>query len=130
MPLAGVVFDFGQVFQGLYATLLMAKALPPRDAQLEQASDHVELEARARPYWQSNDVPPRTGSGSHSRSPLHVYPTSDGYVAINVAVEEHWHHLVTATDREDLRDDPRFGTNADLVEHIDVLPRGREHWGR
>jgi crotonobetainyl-CoA:carnitine CoA-transferase CaiB-like acyl-CoA transferase len=67
LPLAGiVVLDFGQVFQGPYATLLMAKAgadvikiepphgeplrwrappgqehdLPDRDAQLEQARDH------------------------------------------------------------------------------------------
>jgi crotonobetainyl-CoA:carnitine CoA-transferase CaiB-like acyl-CoA transferase len=48
-----------------------------------------------------------------------VYPTNDGYVAINVAVEEHWHHLLDAMGREDLRNDPRFKTNADRVAHID-----------
>ena len=71
-PLAGiVVLDFGQVYQGPYATLLMAKAgadvikieppqgeplrrrAPPgeehdlsdRDAELQQARDHFEPEA-------------------------------------------------------------------------------------
>jgi crotonobetainyl-CoA:carnitine CoA-transferase CaiB-like acyl-CoA transferase len=65
------VLDFGQVYQGPYATLLMAKAgadvikieppqgeplrrrAPPgksttlsdRDAELQQARDHIELEA-------------------------------------------------------------------------------------
>jgi crotonobetainyl-CoA:carnitine CoA-transferase CaiB-like acyl-CoA transferase len=69
--LAGiVVLDFGQVYQGPYATLLMAKAgadvikiepppgeplrrrgaagqehdLSDRDAELQQACDHIELE--------------------------------------------------------------------------------------
>jgi len=60
-----------------------------------------------------------TGNGSRQRSPLDVYPTNDGHVVINVAVEEHWHHLLAAMDREDLRDDPRFRTNADRVGHMD-----------
>jgi CoA:oxalate CoA-transferase len=35
------------------------------------------------------------------------------------AVEEHWHHLLAAMGREDLRNDPRFKTNADRVARID-----------
>ena len=42
------------------------------------------------------------------RAPLGVYPTNDGYVALNVAVEAHWHNLLKAMGREELRDDPRF----------------------
>jgi hypothetical protein len=64
----------------------------------------------------------RTAADRHnrspSRSPLNVYPTNDGYVAINVAVGEHWHRLLAAMGREDLRDDPRFKTNAARVAHI------------
>jgi CoA:oxalate CoA-transferase len=84
-----------------------------------QESAYATLTSHLEAYWQSGRVPPRTGNRSHARSPLGVYPTNDGYVAINVAVEEHWHHLLTAMDREDLRDDPRFKTNADRVAHID-----------
>jgi phage terminase large subunit-like protein len=35
--------------------------------------------------------------------------TNDGYVAANIAVEEHWHNLLKVMGREDLCDDPRFG---------------------
>ena len=27
--------------------------------------------------------------------PFNVYPTNDGYVAMNIAVEEHWHNLLS-----------------------------------
>ena len=67
---------------------------------------------------------------SHARSPLNVYPTNDGYVAINVAVEEHWHHLLAAMGREDLRNDPRFKTNADRVEHIEETDALVSAWSR
>ena len=33
--------------------------------------------------------------------------------------EEDWHHLLAAMRREDLRNDPRFKTNADRVAHMD-----------
>ena len=44
--------------------------------------------------------------------PLNVYPTIDGYVAMNIAVEKPWHNLLRAMERQDLRDDPRFVDNA------------------
>ena len=56
---------------------------------------------------------------AHARSPLNVYPTKDGHVAINVAVEEHWHQLLAVMGRKGLRNDPRFKTNNDRVAHID-----------
>jgi CoA:oxalate CoA-transferase len=84
-----------------------------------QEAAYATLTSHIDAYWQSGSVPPRTGNRSHTRSPLNVYPTNDGYVAINVAVEEHWHHLLAAMGREDLRNDPRFRTNADRVAHID-----------
>ena len=81
-PLAGItVLDFGQIFQGPYATLLMAKAganvikiEPPhgeparrraapgqqrdaagRDAELQQARHHAEPEVGARPRAAARD---------------------------------------------------------------------------
>ena len=52
-------------------------------------------------------MPPRTGNASHGRVPINVYPTKDGYIAMNLAVEEHWHSLLKAMGREELRDDQR-----------------------
>ena len=83
-----------------------------------QEAAYATLTSHLEAYWQSGNVPPRTGNRSHARSPLGVYPTN-GFVAINVAVEEHWHHLLAAMGREDLRNDPRFKTNAARVAHID-----------
>jgi crotonobetainyl-CoA:carnitine CoA-transferase CaiB-like acyl-CoA transferase len=84
-----------------------------------QEAAYATLTSHLDAYWQSGNVPPRAGNRSHTRSPLSVYPASDGWVAINVAVEEHWHNLLTAMGRQDLRDDPRFKTNADRVAHVD-----------
>src|SRR6202048_3604114 len=93
-----------------------------------QEAAYATLTSHIDAYWQSGSVPPRTGNRRHKRSPLNVYPTHDGYVAINVAVEEHWHHLLAAMCREDLRDDPRFRTNADRVAHIDETDHVVSAW--
>jgi CoA:oxalate CoA-transferase len=84
-----------------------------------QEAAYATLTSHLDAYWQMGRVPPRAGNRSHTRSPLNVYPTNDGYVAINVAVEEHWRHLLAAMGREHLHDDPRFKTNADRVAHVD-----------
>jgi CoA:oxalate CoA-transferase len=93
-----------------------------------QEAAYATLTSHLEAYWHSGTVPPRTGNRSHARSPLNVYPTNDGYVAMNIAVEEHWHHLLTAMGREDLRDDPRFKTNADRVAHMDETDAAVAAW--
>ena len=75
-----------------------------------QEAAYATLTSQLEAYWQTGKVPPRTGNASHGRVPINVYPTNDGYVAMNLAVEEHWHSLLKAMGREDLRDDPRFNT--------------------
>jgi len=66
-----------------------------------QEAAYATLTSHLEAFWHSGNVPPRTGNRSHARSPLNVYPTKDGYVAMNIAVEEHWHNLLTAMRRED-----------------------------
>jgi CoA:oxalate CoA-transferase len=75
-----------------------------------QEAAYATLTSQLEAYWQTGKVPPRTGNASHGRVPINVYPTNDGYVAMNLAVEEHWHSLLKAMGREDLRDDPRFSS--------------------
>src|SRR5260370_21733568 len=73
-----------------------------------QEAAYATLTSQLHAYIETGEVPPRTGNASHGRVPLNVYPTNDGYVAMNIAVEEHWHNLLRAMGR----DDPRFAGNA------------------
>ena len=82
-----------------------------------QEAAYATLTSPLEAYWQSGKVPPRTGNASHGRVPINVYPTNDGYIAMNLAVEEHWHSLLKAMGREDLRDDPRFNSPAARLAH-------------
>jgi CoA:oxalate CoA-transferase len=82
-----------------------------------QEAAYATLTSSLEAYWQSGKVPPRTGNASHGRVPINVYPTNDGYIAMNLAVEEHWHSLLNAMGREDLRDDPRFNSPAARLAH-------------
>jgi len=75
-------------------------------------------------------VPPRTGNASHGRVPINVYPTKDGYIAMNLAVEEHWHSLLKAMGREELRDDPRFNSPAARVKNREETDALIADWSR
>jgi crotonobetainyl-CoA:carnitine CoA-transferase CaiB-like acyl-CoA transferase len=80
-----------------------------------QEAAYATLTSQLHAYFETGQVTPHTGNASHGRVPLNVYPTNDGYVAMNIAVEEHWYNLLRAMGREDLRDDPRFADNAKRV---------------
>jgi crotonobetainyl-CoA:carnitine CoA-transferase CaiB-like acyl-CoA transferase len=82
-----------------------------------QEAAYATLTSQLQAYHETGKVHPRTGNASHGRVPINVYPTRDGYVAMNLAVEQHWHSLLAAMGREDLRDDPRFANNAARVKH-------------
>jgi crotonobetainyl-CoA:carnitine CoA-transferase CaiB-like acyl-CoA transferase len=71
-------------------------------------------------YLRTGKTPPRTGNrqAGLTTSPYNVFPTADGHVAIHVVTEGHWHKLLTAMGREDLKDDPRFTSMAARVQHM------------
>ena len=75
-----------------------------------QEAAYSTLTSQLEAYWRTGEVPERTGNASHNRVPINVYPAKDGYVAMNLAVEEHWYNLLAAMGREDLRDDPRYSS--------------------
>jgi CoA:oxalate CoA-transferase len=86
------------------------------EVAMEEAA-YATLTSQLEAYWLSGRVHPRTGNASHGRVPINVYRARDGYIAMNLAVEEHWHSLLRAMGREDLLDDPRFQDNASRVKH-------------
>lgn len=77
-------------------------------------------------------IPPRTGNrhGGLAESPYNVYPASDGHVAIICNNNRHFHALLKAMGREDLRDDPRFQDLKTRVAHIDEVDELVGDWTR
>jgi CoA:oxalate CoA-transferase len=89
-----------------------------------QEAAYPTMTSQLHAYFETGKPPGRTGNSSHGRVPINVYPAKDGYVAMNIAVEEHWHNLLAAMGREELRDDSRFANNAARVanrEETDAL---------
>jgi CoA:oxalate CoA-transferase len=96
------------------------------EVAMEEAA-YPTLTSQLEAYWRTGEVPPRTGNASHNRVPINVYAAKDGYIAMNLAVEEHWHNLLAAMGREDLRDDARFSSPAARVDNrlaVDALIEG------
>ena len=95
-----------------------------------QEAVYATLTSQLHAYFETGKTPPRTGNASHGRVPLNVYPTNDGYIAMNIAVEEHWHNLLRAMGREELRDDPRFADNAARVANREATDALVAAWTR
>ena len=95
-----------------------------------QEAAYPTMTSQLQAYFETGKPPPRQGNASHGRVPLGVYPTKDGYVAMNIAVEEHWHNLLKAMGREELRDDPRFANNAARLKHRDEVDKTVGEWTR
>jgi crotonobetainyl-CoA:carnitine CoA-transferase CaiB-like acyl-CoA transferase len=83
-------------------------------------------------YYRTGQIPPRTGNRQSglSSAPYNVFATVDGHVAIHVVTEAHFQNLLKAMGREDLRDDPRFATNAARVARMDETDALVEAWTR
>jgi CoA:oxalate CoA-transferase len=99
------------------------------EVAMEEAA-YATLTSQLEAYWRTGAVPPRTGNASHGRVPINVYAAKDGYVAMNLAVEEHWHNLLAAMGREDLRDDKRFSSPDARLEHREETDALIEGWSR
>ncbi|HEX3882907.1 MAG TPA: CoA transferase [Stellaceae bacterium] len=99
------------------------------EVAMEEAA-YTTMTSQMEAHWRTGGVPPRTGNASHGRVPINVYPTADGYIAMNLAVEEHWHNLLAAMGREELRDDPRYKDNAARVANRELVDETISAWTR
>ena len=99
------------------------------EVAMEEAA-YPTMTSQLEAYWRSGEAPRRTGNASHGRVPINVYAAKDGYIAMNLAVEEHWHHLLAAMGREDLRDDPRYSSPAARVENRELVDATIEAWSK
>ena len=58
------------------------------------------------------------GAGNPQLCPFDAFPTRDGWVTIAAPGERHWGYLCDIMGRPELREDPRYQTNAARVERI------------
>ena len=81
-------------------------------------------------YNSEGKVAPRVGNrhGGLAIAPYNVYRAKDGYVAVITVTEDHWPKLCDAMQRPDLKDDPRFKTNALRVKNIEETDAVVEAW--
>ncbi len=88
-------------------------------------------------FWERGTEPERPGSGHESLCPYQVFETADRPLILGVANDSLWHRFCTLAGLEDVRDDPRFATNAARVQNRDetvalvasaMRGHGRGHW--
>ena len=70
-----------------------------------------------------NKVPPRTGNrhGGLAEAPYNVYPTTDGFIAIICNNNRHFHALLDAMERPDLKTDPRYVDLKSRVANMEAI---------
>ncbi len=120
----GGVHLFGAVMAALYEREVTGQGRFVEVTMLEAV--YASLSSALGLYHGSGgEAPPRTGNrhSGMAEAPYNVYPTKDGYIAIICVSEVHWRSLLTAIGREDLQDDPRFGSLKERVTRIEEVDR-------
>jgi crotonobetainyl-CoA:carnitine CoA-transferase CaiB-like acyl-CoA transferase len=60
--------------------------------------------------------------------PFNTFEARDGYICIATVTDSDWHALLTAMEREDLRDDPRFKNVTQRRLHVDIIEKFVADW--
>lgn len=69
----------------------------------------------------AGEEPERMGTKDPVIAPYQTFEAKDGYLNVAIGSQKLWGEFCEAVGREDLRDDDRFATNADRVEHMTEL---------
>jgi formyl-CoA transferase len=72
-------------------------------------------------YLISGWEPRRLGNAHPNIAPYATFRARDRHFALAAANQSQWHTLCTAIDCVELRDEPRFATNADRMTHLSEL---------
>lgn len=81
---------------------------------------------QAQQYLSAGEIPVRMGNRHPSIAPYETFEAADGTLIVGCANEAIWERLCEALERQDLRDDRRFASNADRVENREELRRELE----
>ncbi|HVY16146.1 MAG TPA: CoA transferase [Rhodopila sp.] len=122
----------------LYAavmTALFQRSVTGQGQLVEVAMQETVYPTLASSYdyhLRTGKIPPRAGNrqAGLGSAPYNAFQTTDGWVAIHVVTEGHWTNLLTAMGREDLKDDPRFTTNAARTANMEATEAVVSAWTR
>lgn len=80
--------------------------------------------------YSTNSVPERSGNRhvADSYVPFDTFPTSDGWVAVVCATDQHWANLTQALDRPDLAADESLQQLAGRIARIDEISALVAEW--
>jgi CoA:oxalate CoA-transferase len=135
---AGVALcDF---FAGIHLYGGVMTALVKRERTGEGSFVDVSMQESVFPAFASNlglmfdsdGVPKRVGNfhGGLSIAPYGVYPAKDGYTSIICNNDTHWHRLLDAMGKGDLKSDPRFDTMVARVENLEEITEVISAWSK
>jgi crotonobetainyl-CoA:carnitine CoA-transferase CaiB-like acyl-CoA transferase len=91
------------------------------DASLFDVALH-QLGYSAVWYLNEGDVSRRQPRSAHAAvAPVQTFPTADGWIFVMCMTDKFWENLLTAIDRADLAQDPRFSSQDLRRRHRDAL---------
>jgi crotonobetainyl-CoA:carnitine CoA-transferase CaiB-like acyl-CoA transferase len=125
---------FADIMTGLYAVIAIQAALAMREQtgrgqQIDMALlDTMTgvLANQAMNWFASGVSPTRVGNAHMNVCPYAVFPTSDGWFILAVGNDGQFRRFCDAMGSPEMRDDPRFATNAGRLAFKDVLFAGIE----
>ena len=125
MGLSMVDFITGTIFSiGLLAALLDAQRTGRgRDVDTDLLSAAVhQTSYPALWYMNEGDETQRTPRSAHpTATPSQMFRAADGWMFVMCQLPKFWDILTTRMGRDDLKDDPRFATNADRLANREAL---------
>ncbi|MBI5969023.1 MAG: CoA transferase [Deltaproteobacteria bacterium] len=130
--------SLGDCVASLYAALGIVASLYHREATgrgqyidvSQQESIASILEAAVVRYTMEGKVLTRIGSNNPNASPYGCFQCKDGYFIVGVVGEEQWERFCQALGVEEWRQDPRYRTNVDRLDHVFEIQKEIESWAK
>ena len=128
--------SFNDYGSGLYGVIGILLALRHRDKTGEGQEIDIAIldtgvsfmEAVYAQYKVLNEVQPRMGNDRPFSSPTSAYKCKDGYVYVTVTFNRMWKRFTKLVGREDLAEDPRFGSSELRRRNRDYMNTLAEGW--
>ncbi|MES3100939.1 CaiB/BaiF CoA transferase family protein [Sphingomonas faeni] len=125
---------FADIMTGLYSVIAIQAALAMRERTgLGQQIDMALLDTmtgvlanQAMNWFASGVSPTRVGNAHMNVCPYAVFPCADGWFILAVGNDGQFRRFCDAMGLPEMRDDPRFATNAGRLAFKDVLFEGIE----